>query len=108
MNGPGRLTPIIASQSPSWVWSKGLECRPVRTALLTRTSRLPWRSTARAATRSQSCLREISVATNSQVPPLPDEFVGRLAAGQRIAAYVSQEHNEPIDREPMRHRSPDT
>src|SRR3954454_6741101 len=68
-NGPRRLTAIIASQSPGSVCSSGFECRPARTALLTRTSSAPQRSTARATSAAQSASLLTSAATYSASPP---------------------------------------
>src|SRR4051794_13002520 len=67
--GPRRLTAIIASQSPGSVSSSGFECAPASTALLTRTSSAPQRSTARATSASQSASRATSAATYSAAPP---------------------------------------
>src|SRR5258707_13069965 len=68
-NGPRRFTAMIASKSSSPVSSSGLEWAPASTALLTSTSRLPARSTARATSRSQSSRAETSARTYSHAPP---------------------------------------
>src|SRR5215469_14478990 len=94
MNGPRRLTAMIASKSSSSVPSSGLEWRPASTASLTSTSSRPVSVTARATSRSQSARADTSAATNSQAPPasLMRSSVGSppVSGSRRISASSTQ------------------
>ena len=106
--GPRRLTAIIASQSSGSVSSSGLECAPASTALFTITSSDPVRSTAVATSpRSRPVEATSAVDVHGAAAAGRDHVLGRLAAGDRIAADVGQHDVEPVGREPDRDRPAD-